>query len=277
MAQENRPYITCEQACRFAYHRDRGWEIIDYATCELTLDDAPGATPDAVVGGVVCTGHGTESYCEGGRRPIGHVELVAGGSGLAAHLARSAHLEAASVVAFEQLAARLDGWGAPPTLVDRCRRAAAEEVEHAERLGALARRGGAAVPPARHRACDVDLLTAALDNAVEGCVLEAWSALRAAWIARRARAPELREAYAQIAADEAGHAQLAWDLHAWFVGQLPPAEREQVAAAQRAAIARLPALARAQTAGMPALLGLPGPRESASLSARFAAGLAEAA
>ncbi len=275
--------VTCLEACAHAYHRDRSWYSIHQTTCSLELDPAPGATPDALVAHVTCSGRGIEYYCEG-RRPLGHVELVrAHGDDddheaeLGRHLARCAHLEAASVVAFAELAARLTAWGAPAALIERCHRAAAEETRHAEQLGALALRAGAEVPPPRQQAIAVDLLAAALENAVEGCVHEAWAALRAAWIAGHAHDPELRRVYAEIAADEAGHAQLAWDLHTWFLGQVDPGQRGRLAAALPAAIAGLVALASARAPAAPAVLGLPDAAGSAALAARFAAGLALAA
>ena len=277
MWDAERGAITCEQACDFAYERDMGDKPDEQSSCVLELDGAVGATPETVVGHVTCTGPSQAVTCEG-RRPIGHVELELANAGdLGVHLARCAHLEAASVVAFAQLAERLTAWGAPAALIDRCRQAAAEETRHAQLLTDLAQRAGAEVPPAAQRECEVDLQTAALDNAIEGCVHEAWAAVRAAWIARHAPSPELRRIYAEIAADEAGHAQLAWDLHTWFLSQVDPTQREQLAAARRAAVAALPALASAQAVGAPARLGLPNASTSAALARQFAAGLTAAA
>jgi hypothetical protein len=57
------------------------------------------------------------------------------------------------------------------------------------------------------------------------------------------------------------------------MGQVTPVQRASIGAAQRAALARLPALARVQRERAPALLALP----DAPVAARFAAGLARAA
>jgi hypothetical protein len=121
-------------------------------------------------------------------------------------------------------------------------------------------------------AVGVDLVCAALDNAVEGCVREAWSALACAVSARRARTSALRIAYERLAADEASHAQLAWDLHRWFMAQLSPDQRAIIGVAQNRAIAELPGLAQAQQRSAPSALALPGARTAI----RFAAGLARA-
>ncbi len=124
------------------------------------------------------------------------------------------------------------------------------------------------------QACD---FAHARNNAVEGCVHEAWAAVRAAWLARHAMTPTLRQVYTEIAADEARHAQLAWDLHTWFLGQVDPAQRDQLAAARRAAITGLPALARAQGVADPTRIGLPSLPASIALARHFADGLAAAA
>lgn len=51
----------------------------------------------------------------------------------------------------------------------------------------------------------------------------------------------LRRVFAKIAVDEAGHGQLAWDIHAWLQTRLAPEHVANVIAAQQLAIARLPA------------------------------------
>ena len=74
----------------------------------------------------------TNAIC--GRRPEGLVHaLVAGGAreGLAAHFVEAAYLEAASVIAFRRPELELRRFGAPASLVQRARRARAEEIDHA--------------------------------------------------------------------------------------------------------------------------------------------------
>jgi hypothetical protein len=84
-------------------------------------------------------------------------------------------------------------------------------------------------------------------------------------------------AYRGIADEEAGHAQLAWDLHLWLMAQLSSTDRAEVLAAQRAALARLPGIAVAQQRMTPAALGLPGEGEVVQVAAAFCAGLHKAA
>jgi tRNA isopentenyl-2-thiomethyl-A-37 hydroxylase MiaE len=274
----DRGEISCESACSYAYERDRGWSTGSLDGCTLSVAPTEGATPETEVGSVQCEGTGYEYFCEG-RRPLGHCDPddpASRGRSLAAYLARCAHLEAASVVAFEELAEVLARAGAPQELIDRCNRAAADERRHAARVGAQARRRGATPPAVASRGPRPTLAALAIDNAREGCVLETWSALRAAWLADHADDPELRALYAEIAGDEAAHAQLSWDLHTWLCDQVDPEARADAALARQRALAELPRLAAQQASASPPGLTMPAPL-AAALAERFAAGLAAAA
>ncbi len=174
-----------------------------------------------------------------GRVPEG-LRPVRVGAGLAGFLARCAHLEAASVFAFRRLAEELRAHGAPAELVARALDAAGDEVRHAAVVAALARAHGAEVEEARVEVLPLrQLVVIARENAVEGCVRETYGALVGAWQAARAEDLALRAAMGPIAQDEARHAQLSHDVHAWLMTQLSPAERAHVNAAKREAIAAL--------------------------------------
>ncbi|PCC71674.1 hypothetical protein SAMN02745121_01217 [Nannocystis exedens] len=235
--------VACALVCKY-----RVDEYGDLLGCEVSVE----ATKVVVA----CT---YPAYCEGRR----HACVTSRGERAEADpagawLARAAHDEAASVFAFRSLARELAAWGAPAELLARIDAAAADEVRHAEVVANAARARGAEVTPPTHAAVAVrELRAIAVENAVEGCVRETWAALSAAHQARFAAEPELRAMYAEIAADEARHAELAWAIDAWLMGQLDAAGRDAVATARRAAIAEL----RASLAGLeePALrtLGLP--------------------
>ncbi|MDC0718020.1 hypothetical protein [Nannocystis bainbridge] len=234
---------TCALVCKTRVN-----DFEELLGCEVT-EEATKVT-------VACT---YPAYCEGRRHACvtsrgERAEADAAG----AWLARAAHDEAASVHAFRSLARELAAWGAPAELLARIDAAAADEVRHAEVVAAAARARGAEVTPPAHAALAVrELLAIAVENAVEGCVRETWAALAAAHQARFAAAPALRAMYAEIAGDEARHAELAWAIDAWFMGQLDAAGREAVATARRAAIAELQAsLAGFEAPGLRAL-GLP--------------------
>ncbi len=271
----DRSEITCETACQFAYGREKGWTVREQSSCTHSIAPNPGATPETEVGSVQCEGDGLEYFCEG-RRPLGHVPVRSEGRSLAEFLSCCAHLEAASVVAFEQIAEVLAAAQAPAMLIQRCRWAADDERRHASLAGALARRHGAEPRDPEQRPTSPTLASIALDNAREGCVLETWSALRAAWLAEHAEDPEVRRLYASLADDEGEHAQLSWDLHNWLQGQV---DKSTAAAAEKrlkAAIRALPGLAQTQALQSPQNLGMC-PTTARRLADHFAEGLANAA
>ncbi len=187
-----------------------------------------------------------------------------------AQLAAMAELEAASVPAFDRLARELAMWGAPSELVERARRAMRDEVRHARVMTALARQHGhtpraIAVPPLPCRS----LAAIAHENAIEGCVREAYGALVATFQAERAR-PALRRAFQAIAIDERAHAELAEDVHAWILGRLDAASREAVERARE--LAELELRASLASSRPCHELGLPNGAEAVALcDAYFAA------
>lgn len=190
-----------------------------------------------------------------------------------AQLAAMAELEAASVPAFERLARELALHGAPAGLIRRARTAMRDEVRHARAMRDLAIAHGA-VP----RAIDVAALPCralaaiARENAIEGCVREAYGALVATYQAETAPVA-LRATFAAIARDERRHAALAEDVDAWLRTRLAAAERTELAHTRRAALAEL----RTSLVDLPPVtaLGVPGGAQAVALfDAYFAASAA---
>jgi hypothetical protein len=212
--------------------------------------------------------------CPGGRAGETTADVAPADASAGALLAAMAAMEAGSVGAFDRLARELRAHGAPAALGAAARRAMGDERRHARTMGSLARRyGGRVVAPARVRSPVRDLEAVARENAVEGCVREAWGALVAAWQARRAGDPAVRSAMAVIAREEAGHAALAWGVARWAEGLLGPEARARVAAARREAAAAL-----CEGEGVGALddaaaraLGWPRPAESRAMLAALRA------
>lgn len=201
-------------------------------------------------------GRRTDGVTVTGARPDEHTAI-------GAQLAEMAELEAASVPAFARLARELEAHGAPAELVRRAEAARGDEVRHARVMTALAHRHGrtpraVAVPALPCRTLDA----IAYENAVEGCVREAYGALVATFMAARAR-PELRRVFRAIARDERRHAELAEDIDAWIRGRLDAAACAALDAARAGAEAEL----RAGVATSPACdeLGLPGPDDAQAL------------
>lgn len=193
-------------------------------------------------------------------------------SPVARWLAEGAHLEAASVPAFEDVAAELTRFGAPAALIAAAQRSASDERRHARQLRALAGRLGAPVEGVRRAEIELrDLEALALDNAIEGCVHEAYAALAAALQAERAASATARGVFSRIAADEARHALLSFDMNDWLAPHLSPSARRRAGEARRQAIAQLSS--KLETEPDPTLrdvLGVPDATRSNDLTALIA-------
>jgi hypothetical protein len=79
----------------------------------------------------------------------------------------------------------------------------------------------------------------ALDNAVEGCVSETYSAYLATLQARLSRHSDLGAPLAEIARDETNHAAFSWQLAGWLEARLEPGAARSIAARRSAALAQL--------------------------------------
>jgi rubrerythrin len=204
-----------------------------------------------------------------GRRPEGWVAqgTAFSGSTLADHFAIMAEFEAASVTAFEVLAGELAHHGAPADLIERLREAAREEVVHARETSAMARALGAEPKPARIEPKPIRSLEAiALDNAVEGCVRETFGAAVGCYQAEAACDPRIAALMRQLAADEIGHAELAFDLHDWLIPKLSAAARARVMSAREAAVDTLACELQVEPGvALRELAGLPGANAAAKL------------
>ncbi|MEM6996272.1 MAG: ferritin-like domain-containing protein [Myxococcota bacterium] len=262
----------CEAACFFIARAagDRGGNG-EVTSCLASVADggAPWVEGNEDVA-VACSIESTQAGFCTGRRPLGHAEATLAVDSVGTWLSVHAHLECASVFAFDELAQWLAERAAPSDLIGRCRAAARDEVRHAAALGALARRHGVEVPEVRSEEHARDLVSVALHNAVEGCVREAFAAIVASHQAQRAKTAELREVFETIDRDELRHGQLAWDLHAWFMQRLSPEERQGVAKAQAAAVAELVEIAADNARRTPAELGWPSPARAKNMAAHFA-------
>ncbi|RKI47370.1 ferritin-like domain-containing protein [Corallococcus sp. AB004] len=210
-----------------------------------------------------------DTGCYPGRRPVGLQDAQAEDceDARGAWFANAARLEAASVHAFLRMREELALYGAGSDLQDAALASAEDEVRHAEVTTRIALRFGA-VPPVPSVA-DVPLRSlreVLLDNAVEGCVRETYSALLAHHQALHAEDAEIREAMARIAEDETRHAGLSWDIDAWAAPRLSDAERSALREARRQALAVLRAeMAVPLDAQLTAEAGLPSPAVALAL------------
>jgi hypothetical protein len=143
---------------------------------------------------------------------------------LARHWSRLGQMEHASIAAFARFNLQLLSLGAPSELIEQCTRALADETAHTKLCFRLA--SFYAGRPLGPGALDVDgsLAVTSLEEIVdlvlvEGCIGETSAALEALEAADAASDPVIRAAYAQIAADEQRHAELAFRFVRWALEQ----------------------------------------------------------
>jgi len=229
---------------------------------------AVSAGDGGTVPGIECVHRG---QCGGaGRRPPGLVAVphhALPDDDTCAWLAEAAHLEAASVHAFSRLRRELANHGAPRTLLRAASRAARDERRHARTMRGLARRRGARAPIVEvMQTSPQTLLALAIENAIEGCVRETWSAFLAQHQAEHARDPLVRAAMKKIARDESRHAALAWSIDVHLRARLDGASRARIDELRsREARAVIAAAGNAGSVSSQAL-GLPSPEVAVTLA-----------
>jgi hypothetical protein len=126
----------------------------------------------------------------------------------------AARLEHGSVAAFAMLSLELMALGAPPELVADAHRAALDEIRHAQIFWSMS--GGYAPGPMTipTRTLDVDRMI--VETVIDGCVGES---LGAEMLRQKAeRTPHLAHVYREMAADEERHADLAFRVLTFLVG-----------------------------------------------------------
>jgi rubrerythrin len=228
----------CDQVC--VGYTDDQCAILPPPWPSVLMDAGFFADASLVDGGVfiLCACIGAS-----GRMPEGLREpRVQASSPLGAYFARMAHLEAASVPAFERMHDELRALGAPRRLLARVRRAINDEQRHARVVSGVARRfgGQSTLPCVRpFRARTVEAI--ARENAVEGCARETYGALVATWQAHHARDPLIRRVMTRIAEDESRHAELAWATARFLSRHLDARARRRVDRARRCAMTVLSA------------------------------------
>ena len=220
---------------------------------------------------------GWEVACPGGRRPRRLAFGCGGRAGSTAGqwFAGLCQLEAASVPAFQTLGTELAWAEAPGPLLTAAASAVDDERRHTRMAARLARRFGA--EPAQPRVAPTgvrSLADLAEENAIEGCVREAYGAALAFVQAATATDPVVRAAMSRIATDEARHAALAMAVDHWAAGRLGPRARARVRDAAAAAAADLRASAgRDWSPELGNSVGLPPPSVAVALVDQLAGDL----
>lgn len=198
-----------------------------------------------------------------GRRPAGLSDPVVDGAAIGAYLATSAHLEAASILAFQILHAELRALGAPLSLLDHALSAVADEVRHTAVMTRLASKYGALVPALEVVSAGARTATEiAVENMMEGVVRETFGAAMALFQADHAADPEVRAAMRAIAVDECAHAALSFSVARFLDGLLDTSTRARVEAAKHQAMNGLLAELVEPDSTLRRVVGLPRVAES---------------
>jgi hypothetical protein len=249
------PYSVCQTVCPATDNGDKRKQLYGCRVTKATDAGITGVDCDELI--TSCGG-----FLPGGRPPLGlrPRREVDARDPAGAFFAAMAHVEAAAVDGFVELATALAVHGAPASLVADARNSARDEERHARVAAAFARRYGArALPPVEIDAVAAPSLeTLAAANAREGCVLETYGAVVTQWQSRTAGDRAVRRAFVNIARDELRHAELAFAVARWLHPRLDLAARRRVRDAQRAAAAELLRdIERPTDARLVATLGLP--------------------
>ena len=253
----------CFQICTDYYLQSEEWgSILEVLSCEAQGEDGGGNQ-------LIACEQLMEPYCEGRRHALIDCDNRSR-STVQEWFVQAAQAEMASVGAFLLLRAELQNHCAPEELLQRCLIAARDEVEHAHMLGQICRELGWEIPVPKigllEQKPDRSLFALALENMVEGCVNEAYSALQAFHQGIALKDPKIRDRFRQIARDETEHVQLARDIHSWLETKLSEEEKAQVEAARKQALKNLVSYHK-QAKRNPFLedLGLPNPHMAQKL------------
>src|SRR6185369_6652767 len=164
---------------------------------------------------------------------------VTGRADLAAHWARIALLEHASIAAFARFTLQLMSLGAPASLIELATAAMSDETKHTKACFAIANHFGSVTIGPGHldveRSLDESSLEAIVINAIrEGCIGETLAAVEAREAAEHAEDPVIRAVLREISADETRHAELAYRFVQWALSlgdpRLTHAVRQEFAA-----------------------------------------------
>ena len=163
-----------------------------------------------------------------------------GPSALAQWSANAYHAEASSVAAFLQIRQELASFGAPQELLDRCLKAACDEVAHARVMGKIClENNGTLSTLSFDTTPERSLLDFAIDNIQEGCVGEAYAAFCALYQSQSLSPSPFQKILQNIARDELQHVELAYDIHQWCCTQLSQVERLFLLQKQKEAFANI--------------------------------------
>jgi hypothetical protein len=135
-------------------------------------------------------------------------------------------MEHASIAAFARFTLQLLSLGAPAEFIEASNSAQVDETRHARLAFALASTyAGESMGPGAlslDKVLEETSWEAIFEATVrEGCVGETRAALEAKWAAESCGDPVVQAVLEGIAADETKHAELAWRVAVWMIGERP--------------------------------------------------------
>ena len=162
-----------------------------------------------------------------GRAPLSGVSHSRSAKDLASYFARQAQEEAISIFSFAELHDILCAYHAPENLQQRSIKALREEQLHTRMAIALCEQYGGTAPAIQVPTLkSVSLFEATLHNALVGCIQETWAAVLEEFQAQHTQ--KHNRVQHRIAKDEISHAQLAWDIHSFFMSMLSDQEQSSI-------------------------------------------------
>jgi hypothetical protein len=237
------PYLG-QTACG-VFIQQGPWEENGQCCYVVTQEDCLAGRPFVAAGAARRAAARRGAFAEATVAPSLEGVSAAARARLAEAWTRDGLYEHASVASFGRFALELLAVGAPADLVADAHASALDEVRHARACLALASAyAGEPVAPGPFPfegrvEVSSSLADVAARAAHEGCVGETLAAIVAAEQLAAATDPAVRAALAQIAPDEARHAELAWRTVAWALEQGGAEVHAAVQSAFASAIAEL--------------------------------------
>jgi hypothetical protein len=209
--------VACEDICTH-FKSISGAARLQVGECEMTLDDdwedkLNQYKLDSTDGpaGELTNCNYSISYIRKGRAPAQMKPLLKGNGQVGRYFARSAQEEGISVFAFAELIQFFEQNGYDKQLIERCKSALEDEIQHTKAMVLLCKEHHHPVPHVKFVESDFKSpFEWARHNALHGCIAETWAAVLESYRAEHTQ--YYKDIFTVIAEDEVRHAILAWDI-----------------------------------------------------------------
>lgn len=151
------------------------------------------------------------SYIRKGRAPTQMKPLLNGNGQVGRYFARAAQEEGISVFAFAELIHFLEQDGYDKRLIERCKSALEDEIQHTKAMVELCKEHHHIAPEVQFQESHFKSpFEWARHNGLHGCIAETWAAVLESYRAEHTH--YYKDVFTVIAEDEIRHAVLAWDV-----------------------------------------------------------------